>query len=128
MILLHQEETLSRPGAGDKVLSGQDVCPSIHSPVHLSSVHLSTCPPVHPFIHLSTCPPVHPFIHLSTCPSIHLSICPPVHLSICPSIHSSVHLSIYQPVHLSICPSVHSSKISPEDMSIERILTLNLVP
>lgn len=80
-----------------------------------SSIHLSFCWPVSPYVHAVNHPHIYPFVW----PSIHLSVHLSVHLSInhplicpfvCPSVslpvHPSTQLSIHLFAHLSGHPSV----------------------
>ena len=69
--------------------------PSIHSYIHLSSIHL--CPFVCPFIHFLF---VYSYVHV--CPSIPSFTRRFVHSFICPSIHLSINWSILPPIHPSI--------------------------
>ena len=71
--------------------------PSIHLPVHSSTIHSSTSPFIHLSIHLF----IHPPIHLPTYPSTHPSIHPPIHPSTTPFIHLSIHPFIHPSIHPS---------------------------
>jgi len=80
--------------------------PSIHLPVHSSTIHsftsLSIHSPVHSSVHPpsypSICPPINPPTQPPIHPFIHLSIHPPSY----PSIHPPTYTSIHPPIHLSV--------------------------